>query len=105
MLDGDTHLSQVFAKVALVDIMLGRLAHKEVDDGKEAAGFLSVQLLILAQLLHLVLIIHLARDLLDCLTQQELELNRAHPVYERDLSKHPLRAIDVSAEVEPHFYN
>ena len=84
--------------------MFGGLAEQELKDRNENLGLFRVELLISAQFRDLFAVVWLSCDLSDELHQDQFQLDCRYAVQQGDLSQHPLRAVNVTAELKSHFF-
>jgi hypothetical protein len=75
VLDGDSHLKQIFAENFFRSLMLCSLSKQEFDDGDADFSFLAIKLLISAKFVDLFIIEGLTCDLLYDLDEYEFKLN------------------------------
>lgn len=102
VLNGDTHLQQVLGEDLVWDGESHGLRHQELDQGQDNLGLFLFKVLITAQLVQAFLVVRLARQLLDHLAQDQLQLDCTHSVQDGDFGEDPLGAVEISAKGELH---
>ena len=101
--DRQTHLREIFRERLVGNLMLGGLAQHKLKDGYEHLGLFEVEALITTQLLDFLIVKWLPCNLLHYLDQDQLELDCTDTIENSDFSQDPLGAVNISAELEPHF--
>ena len=91
--DGYTHLEEILVEDLIADGEAHGLQQEEFDEGEKHLCFLHVEVLVSTQLGQSLLVIRLRGQLLHYLSEEELELDRAHSIENRHFRKHPFGTI------------
>jgi len=101
-LDGDTHLQKVFGEYFIIHLVLCSLGQQELDDGTDNFGLIRVEFLVPTELSDLVVVVSLAAEFFDNLSDHQLQLDSTHAVQQCHLRKDPFGTVSVATEFESH---